>query len=319
MNDDQSRAPAPLFRDPIYDGAADPTVVWNHRERCWWVVYTNRRATAPAVGVSWVHGTDIGVASSGNGGATWTYRGTLQGLEFEPGRNTFWAPEVVFHAGLYHMFVSYVRGVPTDWSGSRSIVHYTSEDLWSWSFQSIIPLSSKRVIDAAVARLPGGSFRMWYKDEEHGSHTYASDSGDLRTWTKGGPCITDMAHEGPNVFFWRGRYWLIADRWQGLLVYHSEDASNWRRQGDILSGGGTRPDDNAYGQHADVLVQGDDAYIFYFTHPGRPPGVELEGEGGYERRRSSLQVARLALSGRELVCDRDAAFPFFLLPPSPES
>ncbi len=26
-------APAPLFRDPVYDGAADPTVIWNHQER----------------------------------------------------------------------------------------------------------------------------------------------------------------------------------------------------------------------------------------------------------------------------------------------
>ncbi|MEY8745235.1 hypothetical protein AB9M62_38850 [Bacillales bacterium AN1005] len=37
---------APLFRDPIYDGAADPVVVWNHVEQAWWMIYTNRRATA---------------------------------------------------------------------------------------------------------------------------------------------------------------------------------------------------------------------------------------------------------------------------------
>ncbi|MEZ4836778.1 MAG: DUF6713 family protein [Caldilineaceae bacterium] len=35
---------APLFRDPIYDGAADPTVIWNRQEQCWWLLYTNRRA-----------------------------------------------------------------------------------------------------------------------------------------------------------------------------------------------------------------------------------------------------------------------------------
>jgi hypothetical protein len=27
------RAPRPLFRDPIYDGAADPVVIWNQREK----------------------------------------------------------------------------------------------------------------------------------------------------------------------------------------------------------------------------------------------------------------------------------------------
>ena len=27
---------APLFRDPIYDGAADPTIIWNPKEKAWW-------------------------------------------------------------------------------------------------------------------------------------------------------------------------------------------------------------------------------------------------------------------------------------------
>ncbi|MBE0698764.1 MAG: glycosyl hydrolase, partial [Anaerolineaceae bacterium] len=43
-------APAPLFRDPIYDGAADPTIIWNREEKSWWLLYTNRRATAEGPG-----------------------------------------------------------------------------------------------------------------------------------------------------------------------------------------------------------------------------------------------------------------------------
>jgi len=27
--------PAPLFRDPIYDGAADPAIVYNHLGKYW--------------------------------------------------------------------------------------------------------------------------------------------------------------------------------------------------------------------------------------------------------------------------------------------
>lgn len=308
-------APAPLFRDPIYDGAADPTVIWNRYERSWWIVYTNRRATAPEVGVSWVHGTDLGVASSDDGGMTWVYRGVLQGLEFEPGRNTFWAPEIFFHEGRYHMYVSYVRGVPQTWSGSRSIVYYSSEDLWTWSFRSILKLSSNRVIDPSLFRLPDASFLMWYKDESNGSYTYCSQSNDLLHWTSGTPCITDVAHEGPNVFFWRDRFWLIADMWKGQLVYHSPDARDWRRQSNILDEPGQRTDDNAVGQHADVLVQGTDAYIFYFTHPGRGSDPMQNADAGYDSRRSSLQVARLELSGDELVCERDDPFSFSLLPP----
>ncbi len=149
--------PAPLFRDPIYDGAADPVVIWNRQEQSWWLLYTNRRANVPCRGVAWVHGTDIGIASSPDQGHTWCYRGTLQGLEFERGRNTFWAPEVIWHEGMYHMYVSYVPGVPHDWSGTRAIVHMTSHNLWDWQSQSHLSLSSDRVIDAAIHRLPSGS------------------------------------------------------------------------------------------------------------------------------------------------------------------
>ena len=63
-------APAPLFRDPIYDGPTDPTVIYNREEKTWWIIYTSRRATAPCQGVAWVHGTALGAASSDDGGQT---------------------------------------------------------------------------------------------------------------------------------------------------------------------------------------------------------------------------------------------------------
>jgi hypothetical protein len=91
---------APLFRDPIYDGAADPVLIWNREAQEWWMIYTNRRATQEGPKFGWVHGTDLGVASSSDGGSTWLYRGTLEGLETGWGRNTFWAPEIIWHDGL---------------------------------------------------------------------------------------------------------------------------------------------------------------------------------------------------------------------------
>ncbi|WP_231597422.1 hypothetical protein [Bacillus sp. SA1-12] len=115
---------APLFRDPIYDGSADPTIIWNGEEKEWWIIYTNRRANIQCEGVSWVHGTDLGIASSSDGGKTWNYRGVIQGLDFEKGRNTFWASEVLYHGGIYHMYVSYIQGVPSEWKGhKRQIIH----------------------------------------------------------------------------------------------------------------------------------------------------------------------------------------------------
>lgn len=303
---------APLFRDPIHDGAADPTVIWNREAKEWWILYTNRRANTDGPKFAWVHGTDIGIASSSDGGAHWNHRGTVQGLEIERGRNTFWAPEVIWHDGLYHMYVSYIQGVPHDWKGHRrSILHYTSANLWDWTYQSRLTLSSDYVIDACVHRMPDGRWRMWYKDEAAGSHTYAADSGDLYRWEPAGPVLTGFGHEGPNVFYWHDCYWMIVDRWRGQAVYRSKDAVQWEYSGMILDAPGRRTDDGTVGLHADVLVQGDRAFIFYFTHPDRAEGVD---ERSYAFRRSSLQAAELAVRDGRLVCDRDADFDFRLKP-----
>lgn len=300
-------APAPLFRDPIFDGAADPTIIWNRLENAWWLLYTNRRANVACKRFAWVHGSDIGIASSTDG-SNWLYRGTLPGLEFEPGRNTFWAPEVIWCDGQYHMFVSYVPGVPSDWTGPRHIVHMTSPNLWSWKFESKLALSSDKVIDACVLRMPTGVWRMWYKDETNHSHTWLAESPDLYTWCVVGAVITDCPHEGPNVFFWRDQYWMITDTWHGLGVYHSHDATTWTRQPDILNTPGTRLDDAPNGLHADVLINNDRSFIFYFTHPDRTSPAEPPDPHPLWFKRTSLQVAELELSSATLTCDRNAPF-----------
>jgi hypothetical protein len=311
---DSRRPPAPLYRDPVFDGAADPSLVWNDRERSWWLFYTNRRANAADAqeGVRWCHGTDIGIASSSDGGLSWEYRGTARGLEFEPGRNTFWAPCLVLHGGTYHMYVAYVRGVPADWSGDRHIVHYTSKDLLNWKFEAVLPLSSENVIDAYVYAKPSGGWRMWYKDEAHDSHIYAADSEDLYLWRDGGPVVTSSAQEGPAVFWWQGAYWMLVDRWQGMAVLRSGDLTDWTEQaGTILSVPGTRPDDADIGRHGEVVVQGDGAFLFYFTHPFGPKAHTEPG-----KHRSSLQVAKLEVRDGQIVCDRDKPFALNLIPPS---
>jgi hypothetical protein len=199
------------------------------------------------------------------------------------------------------MFVSYVKGVPSTFSGERHIVHMLSSNLWDWEFHSILRLSSDYVIDACVFRLPGGSWRIWHKDEDHGSFTYAADSPDLLSWTVQGPVITDCPHEGPNVFHWQDAYWMVTDHWHGLGVYQSEDCQTWTRRADILGIPGKRPDDGALGHHADVLVQGKNAFVFYFTHPENT-------------KRSSLQVAQLEFKAGQLICDRDKPFDLILAP-----
>ena len=156
------RTPAPLFRDPVFDGSADPTLVYNREEGCWWIFYTQRRASLPVVGVSGSFGTAIGIASSPDGGKTWVYRGTAQGLSIDWGQNTFWAPEVFFDekAGLYRMIVTYIQGVPHRWglSGGKSgMVHFVSRNLYEWQYRNFIfDRSDSDVIDACVFPLPEG-------------------------------------------------------------------------------------------------------------------------------------------------------------------
>lgn len=297
---------APLFQDPVYDGAADPTIIWNKKEKAWWLFYTNRRAFGPNHQFSFMHGTDIGIASSNDGGANWIYRGTVNGLEFEPGRNTFWAPEVIEADGKYHMYVSYVRGIPLTWEFGRKIIHYTSDDLWNWQYEDKLELSSDRVIDACVIQLPDKTWKMWYKDEQHGSHTYAALSKDLYHWEVKGAEITDCEHEGPNVFCFKGYYWMITDPWDGLGVYKSDDCEHWIRCSNILKEGGRRKDDGTTAAHADVLVIKDRAYIFYFTHPEKNYNQDdHDFIAEYRRNRSSIQVAELIMKNGELICNRD--------------
>lgn len=298
---------APLYRDPIFDGASDPTIIWNREEKEWWILYTQRRANVECAGFAWVHGSEIGIAASGDGGKHWTYRGTANGLAFEHGKNTFWAPEVLWENGLYHMYVSYVRGVPQDWSDEAHIVHFTSRNLWDWRFESVLRLSSDSVIDACVCKLPAGNWRMWYRE---GMHTYAADSGDLYHWDVAGPVITDCAHEGPNVFFFGDCYWMITDPWDGFGVYRSPDCQNWNRQGNLLSKPGIRPGDTNQASHGDVLVLGGHAYLFYHVHP--EPYRDGEKQMFYSMplssRRSVLQVAELECRGGLLLCDRNKEF-----------
>ena len=302
-------AAKPLFRDPVQDGAADPVVIRNPKTGSWWMFYTNRRAKVTGEpGVSWVHGTRIGIAESKDEGANWHYVGTAD-IELPAamgGANaTHWAPDIVrADDGVFHMFLTVVPGVFADWKHPRHLVHLTSNDLRTWRDARMLKLASDNVIDAAVARLPGGGWRLWYNNEADKKSIYYADSPDLETWTDRGRAVSDQGGEGPKAFQWKGAWWMITDVWKGLAVYRSNDAVSWTRQaGNLLEQPGKGEDDQVIGGHCDVVVSGGRAWVFYFTHPGRR-GADA-GKDGFEQRRSSLQVVELKLDGDRLQADRD--------------
>lgn len=297
-------ASKPLFRDPVHDGAADPVLCWNSAERKWFMFYTNRRANVPETsGVTWVHGTKIGVAESSDGGATWEYRGTAN-INYGQGEYSYWAPEVIEHDGTYHMYLTFVPGIFTDWSHPRDIIHLTSKDLLDWQYESTLKLSSNRVIDACVIRLSNGTWRMWYNNEVDRKSIYYADSRDLYKWRDRGKAMGERPGEGPKVFRWKNRYWMIVDVWKGLGVYHSDDCVTWTRQvKNLLEEPGKGPDDKVKGGHPDIVVSGERAYVFYFTHPGRR-GDNLTSDL-YDQRRSSIQVVELKCTNGQITCDRD--------------
>ena len=233
---------AQCFDDPVTNGAADPVLIWNHKSNQWVMYYTQRRANMPnPQGVDWAHGCSVGIATSPDG-SEWTYYGVCQGNKMlsntDPEkRHTWWAPEVFTdEKGLFHMFVTYVPNITTDWSGPRDIRHYTSEDGFNWDFQSVLPLEADRCIDPCVKKI-GDTWYMWYKNESVGGYTWMAKSPDLYTWEVVGEAASDVAHEAPYVWEWDGKYWMIVDAWSHYRrIYTSKDGlTDWEFSSEITT------------------------------------------------------------------------------------
>ncbi|WP_318244814.1 family 43 glycosylhydrolase [Microbacterium pullorum] len=304
-----------LYRDPVYDGATDPTVVIAaHGD--WWMFYTQRRATHPdpGPGVAWVHGSRIGVARSADG-VRWEYAGTLepdstgQALSLEAGAPpaevaaTHWAPEVIRDGGRWRMYLTEIDGVPDRWPGhARSIVEYVSDDLVDWRRRGPLALASDRVIDAAVARTPDDRWRLWYKDEAAHSVTRVAVSDDLADWRDEGVAIGGDPHEGPHAFELGGWWWMIVDEWRGMGVYRSTDAVAWERQGGpdaVILGAGEVPGEE-FGHHGAAVREGDVLWYYYFGHPARASAPE-----SVDDRRCAVYRARLRVRDGVLVATAD--------------
>jgi beta-xylosidase len=296
--------PKPLFDDPVYHGAADPVIIYNKQKKKWWMLYTNRRAALNDSTVQWVHGTRIGIAESKDG-RTWKYIDTAN-INYRPDSGyTHWAPNVIEANGIYHMYLTYVPGTFKDWNHPRVIVHLISKDLINWNYQSTLKLVNEKVIDASIFKVNDSLWRMWYNNEKDGKSIYYADSKDLYNWVDKGKAIAARG-EGPKIFYWQQKYFMIIDAWKGMEVFSSDDLLNWKKQSNrILENPGKGLDDQAIGGHCDVVVNNNKAYIFYFTHPGRRKDKSA-AKGSFDDKRSVIQLAALKYENGEIICDRDA-------------
>src|ERR1039457_4509867 len=113
-------AALPLYSDPVFDHPTDPVFTYNAESKKWFMYYTQRRGGSIAL----IHGTKIGIATSGAGGATWQYVGTADityGQDQYATNYTYWAPEVIWVKDKYHMFLAFVPGIFNDWNHPSEI------------------------------------------------------------------------------------------------------------------------------------------------------------------------------------------------------
>ncbi len=306
---DIANAPAPLFRDPVFDGAADPSLVWHEAEKAWYIFYTQRRSNQDLPGVSWAFGTKVAIAKSTDKGRSWQYVGTAEGLSRGLAQETFWAPHVFEENGTFHMFVTFIPIISERFGSGQAnpqILHYTSRNLVQWKFSDVVDVGSDRIIDPAVVKLRDGRWLMVFRDDRQKSMTAKVVSRDLKEWTRIEGVSGQGRHEAPVVLFWKNKFWLFIDEWKGIAVYQSDDGIQYTRNNLILDQSGKRPEDGYFGSHPGVALAGDRAFIFYHCHHGKTIGVKPPAEEGNSLRNklTSLQVAELEVRDGKIICDR---------------
>jgi hypothetical protein len=307
---DLANAPAPLFRYPVFDGAADPSLVWHEPEKAWYVFYTQRRANQDLPGVSWAFGTKVAIARSTDRGRSWEYVGTAEGLSRGMPEETFWAPHVFAESGTFHMFVTFIPLISERFGGDRAkpqIFHYTSRNLIQWEFSDTADVGSDKIIDPGLVKLRDGRWLMVFRDDRKKSMTAKVTSPDLKQWTRIENLSGQDRHEAPVVLFWKDKFWLFIDEWKGIAVYESGDGIQYTRNNLILDRPGKRPEDGYFGSHPGVALAGDRAFVFYHCHHGKTIGAKPAPAeaNSLEHKRSSLQVAELEIRDGMMTCDRD--------------
>lgn len=165
-------------------------------------------------------------------------RGWNREKDFATDGSAIWAPHIIFHEGVYHMFYTQI-GVP------RELHHVISLDLYNWTKSETPILAQKNESSENLKNKDPMVFRdeeqqqwiMYYsamKDDKHWVVGY-STSKDLRDWTEMKICFDEHtespAVESPFVIK-RGKYYylfLSARPWEigGEDIFKSTTPYKW--------------------------------------------------------------------------------------------
>lgn len=171
----------------IYDPSPSPDMPWyindhtvlRDQDGLWHLIgITHAEPRAPSDERELAHATSPTLTTP-----TWTRQPPALVVDEAAGESVLWAPYVLFHDGVYHMYYS-AGGEPA----AFQIKHATSSDLWSWQ-RDAEPL----FLDGAYARDPhvmriGAQWVMYYtatSEPDGGNYVVAyRTSRDLVRWSK---------------------------------------------------------------------------------------------------------------------------------------
>ena len=333
----------------MFDSAHDAELVWHEGEQAWWLIYLQNRYNSPLAdpggSCPYCSFTDIGLASSADGGWTWVYRGVAQGLDVPPalrnrsspatrppamtsqqyGGATWWRPAVVRHEGVYHGFFVY-NPDPGAGFGAASIMHYTSDDLKHWRFAEVARSSHPSAYDSNVFKMAGGRFILFSTGQDRTRTPPLREARPLQSTTLYNwsecmdPSLQINVGEGPHVTGsalndatteWNGYAWM---NWQGGNVLRSSDGGvRWEKQPHGLflkdSGncGGQTPTDVGVPGQGPLLVAGSpsEMYALYFTEFGTTAAAGTIGRTLFSRR-SVLHLTKARFTQGWLTCNRSS-------------
>ncbi|QRV14685.1 hypothetical protein JMJ58_17415 [Haloterrigena salifodinae] len=133
----------------MFDGAADPSIMWHRENEEWWLLYTQRRSNIDVPGKAWIRGSEIGVATATDGGGFATAarsERSLRGLPRQSHPHPWGHPHHNIRAAGHADFVQ-------DGNGRWRLVHLGIRQRGPWpKFQDELEEATQDEVREAIER-----------------------------------------------------------------------------------------------------------------------------------------------------------------------